>query len=133
MHSRLLGMNGFHVKAACRVAFQVWKFHLVTWQARSKNCTKKHSAYGRPRLFFLIQAIKSLINMALSLPFLSLFLKHPTYLWWFSLHLPLPEMINSIWATFCYFQRWVVFCQAAWKPNCRHYWCIVTLWRSLWL
>ena len=66
------------IKAACRLAFQVWKFNIVTWQARSKNCTKKHSAHG-PRLYFLIQAIKSFINMSLSLPFMSLFLKHPTY------------------------------------------------------
>ena len=28
---------------------------------------------------------------------------------------------------FSCFQRWVVFCQAAWKSNCRHCWCIVTL------
>ena len=33
----------------------------------------------------------------------------------------------SLLNDFSSFQRWDVFCQAAWKSNCRHCWCIDTL------
>ena len=65
VHFRLLGANGFHIKAKkkrttvassrCRQ-----KFHVVVWQTMSKHITKKRAARAAP-LFFFIQPIKSLI------------------------------------------------------------------------
>ena len=64
VHFRLLGRNGFHVKAenerftaVLSSEPQKRKFHFVIWQTTSKNCTKKRAAQGA-RLFFLIQPIK---------------------------------------------------------------------------
>ena len=61
MHFRLLGTNGFHAKAktetftaagfALSLEPEIWKFHVVIWQATSKNCTKKLAA-GAARLLF---------------------------------------------------------------------------------
>ena len=68
VHFRLLGTNGFHVKAKngrfsaagsrCRQNLKYLNF--VIWQTTSKNCTKKRAARAA-RLFSLIQPIKSLI------------------------------------------------------------------------
>ena len=79
VHFRLLGTNGFHVKAKkerftaassrCR-----WKFHFVVWQTTSKHCTKKLAARAA-RLFFFIQPIRLLICGVASLQVLS----DPTY------------------------------------------------------
>ena len=67
VHFRLLGTNGFHVKAKderfnaassrCRHNL---KFHGVVWHTTSKHGTKKRAARAA-RLFFFIQPIKSLI------------------------------------------------------------------------
>ena len=70
VHFRVLGTNGFHVKAKnerctaassrCRQNLKYKKFHVVVWQTTSKQCTKKRAARAG-RLFFFIQSIKSLI------------------------------------------------------------------------
>ena len=70
VHIRLLSTNGFHMKAGndrftaagCRrqnLKYD-WKFHVVVWQATSKNCAKKRALRGA-WLFFFVQPIKSLI------------------------------------------------------------------------
>ena len=56
---------------------------------------------------------------------------------WMVDRLEIPRIVDSFLLAFSFFfpwlnefscfQRWVVFCQAAWKSNCRHCWCIVTL------
>jgi len=51
-HPRLLGTNGFHIKAknkftavGSRLSSEPQtRFHIVTWQTSSKNCTKKLAA-----------------------------------------------------------------------------------------
>ena len=59
VHFRLLGANGFHIKAK-KKRFTVarsrchQKFHVVVWQTTSKHITKKRAARAA-RLFFLIQ------------------------------------------------------------------------------
>ena len=70
LHFRLLGTNGFHVKAKskkftaatlrCRQNLKYEKFHVVVKQTTSKHCTKKRATRAA-RLFFFIQPIKSLI------------------------------------------------------------------------
>ena len=61
---RLLGTNGVPVKAEnekfTAAGSRCRKFHVVVWQASSKNCTKKRAARAA-RLFFLIQPIISLV------------------------------------------------------------------------
>ena len=67
-HFRLVGTNGFQVKAEsdlllrARVVIRtsIWKFHVVVWQTTLKHCTKKRAAHAA-RLFFFIQPMKSLI------------------------------------------------------------------------
>ena len=39
---------------------QIWKLHVIVWQATSKNCTEKRAARAA-RLYFRIQPIKLLI------------------------------------------------------------------------
>ena len=65
---RLLGTNGFHIKAKkerfsaaglrCRLNL---KFYVIVWQTSSKNCTKKRAAWAA-RLFFVNRPIKSMIS-----------------------------------------------------------------------
>ena len=69
VHFRLLGTNGFQVKAkkesftaassSCRQNL-ICKFHVVVWQTTAKHSTKKRAARAA-RLFFFIQPMKSLI------------------------------------------------------------------------
>jgi len=66
----LIGTNSFHAKekngrftaAGSRLSSepQKWKFHVLVWQTTSNDGTKKRATRAA-RLFFLIQAIKSLI------------------------------------------------------------------------
>ena len=68
LHFRLLGTNGFHVKAKserftsaslrCRQNLKYENF--IVCQTTSKHCTKKRAARAA-RLFSFIQPIKSLI------------------------------------------------------------------------
>ena len=65
VYFRLLGTNGFHMKAknerltaASSCYRQNLKYEI--WQTMSKRCTKKRAARAA-RLFFYIQPIKSLI------------------------------------------------------------------------
>ena len=71
LHFRLLGTNGFHVKAKserftaassrCCQNLKYGNFmHVVVWQTTSKHCTKERAARAA-RLFSFIQPIKSLI------------------------------------------------------------------------
>lgn len=56
VHFRLLGRNGFHVKAENEREKKISRRHLAT----SKSCTRKGAAQGA-RLFFLVLPIISLI------------------------------------------------------------------------
>ena len=70
MHFRLLGTNGFHVKAknerftaatsCCRQNLKYENFTSSFWQITSKHCTKKRAARVA-LLYFFIPPIKSLI------------------------------------------------------------------------
>ena len=85
VHFRLLGTNGFHVKAknerftaSCSRCRQNPKYeNFTSWKTTSKHCTKKRATRAA-RLYFFIQPIKSLICGVVVIPLLPSNLKLPT-------------------------------------------------------